>query len=92
MMKIAVDRSTPGFWVIYFMVHFCLFMIIQFVIHLLWTALTSEPYLNELAKMAFESFCYSITLTLIRLVRYHIGRRRYQKNPVDRRKNNLFRE
>lgn len=91
-MKIALNRSTPGFWLLYFLVNFCFFMIILFCVRWLWFQLNHEAYHLELGEMAFESLFYAVIITVTKLIRYHIGKKRYEKNPVDRRKNNLFRE
>ena len=91
-MKIAVSRSNPGFWMLYLLLHFSLLLVVLFVTRWLWAELNHGVYSMDFAEMAFESVCYAVIITTIKFVRYYIGKKRYEKNPVDRRKNNLFRE
>jgi len=92
LMKIALSRSNPGFWVLYCLVHFSFLLIVLFVTRWLWIKIASSGVGIDFAEMAFESFCYAVLLTIFKFIRYYIGKKRYEKNPVDRRKNNLFRE
>ena len=91
-MKIALSRSKPGFWALYFAVHFSLLMAIQFVVRWLWALINHHNYTLDLGEMAFESAVYAVVITVFKIIRYIIGKKRYEKNPQDRRRNNLFRE
>ena len=91
-MKIALSRSKPGFWALYFAVHFCFLMLILLVFRYLWAVINSYDYVLDLGEMAFESACYAVIITVVKIIRYIIGKKRYEKNPQDRRRNNLFRE
>ena len=91
-MKITLRRSEPSFWLLYFAVHFSFLLIVLFVFRWLWIKMTNSSMPLDLAEMAFESVCYAILITISKYIGYCIGKKRYEKNPVDRRKNNLFRE
>ena len=91
-MKIALNRSSIGFWGLYFAVHFSFLLIILGVVRMIWSKLNHGIFVFDLAEMAFESLIYAITITVVKFIRYYISKKRYEKNPVDRRKNNLFRE
>ena len=91
-MKITFDRSDPIFWVLYFLLHFCFLLAVLFFVRWLWSLLMTDSYRIDLGEMTFESIIYAIAMTVARIIRYRIGKKRYEKNPVDRRKNNLFRE
>ena len=91
-MKIAVSRSSWRFWALYLLLHFCFLMMVLFIFRQLWAKIVSRAYVLDFEEMAFESGCYAILITLVKFISYRIGKRRYEKNPVDRRKNNLFRE
>ena len=91
-MKITLKRSEPGFWALYFAVHFSFLLIVLFVFRLIWLNITKHSTSLDLAELAFESLCYAVLLTVGKYIGYRIGKARYEKNPVDRRKNNLFRE
>lgn len=91
-MKITLRRSEPGFWLLYFAVHFSFLLVVLFVFRWLWLNITKHSAALDLAELAFESFCYAILITIGKYIGYRIGKKRYEKNPVDRRKNNLFRE
>lgn len=90
-MKIALSRSKPGFWLMYCFVHFSFLLVILFATRWLWTKIAHEGVMDY-AELAFESLVYAVLLTIVKFIRYYIGKKRYEKNPVDRRKNNLFRE
>lgn len=91
-MKIAISRSSIRFWALYFLLHFCFLMMVLFIFRRIWAGIVGRAYVLDLAEMAFESCCYAVLITLVKFISYRIGKRRYEKNPVDRRKNNLFRE
>ena len=91
-MKIALNRSAPGFWALYFAVHFSFLLILLFLIRWLWAVLSQQIYVIELAEMSFEALIYAISITIIKFIRYYIGKKRYEKNPVDRRRNDFFRK
>ena len=91
-MKIALSRSAPSFWMLYFAIHFSFLMVVLYVFRWIWCQITHQTYSLDLAEMAFESLCYAVLITIGRYLRYFIGKRKYEKNPVDRRKNNTFRE
>lgn len=91
-MKIAFDRSAPGFWMLYFLTHFVSLLAVLMLVHWLWLMMNEEPYRMDLGEKVFESVVYSLAMTIIRFIRHQISRKQYEKNPVDRRKNNLFRE
>ena len=91
-MKIVLRRSDPRFWMLYFAVHFSFLLVVLFIFRWLWIKLTHASMPLDLAEMAFESLCYAILLTISKYIGYRISKRQYEKNPVDRRKNNLFRE
>lgn len=54
--------------------------------------MNSKPVAIDLGEVFFESVCYSALLSIGKFISYRIGKKRYEKNPVDRRRNNLFRE
>ncbi|MBR5370747.1 MAG: hypothetical protein IK130_00885 [Oscillospiraceae bacterium] len=91
-MKIALSRSKPSFWMLYFAVHFSFLMIVLFIVRWLWALINHNDYMFDLAEMAFESAVYALLITVFKIIRYIIGKKRYEKNPQDRRRNNLFRE
>ena len=91
-MKITLRRSGPIFWLLYFAVHFSFLMVVLFVFRWLWIRMTHANMPLDFAEMAFESVCYAILITISKYIGYCIGKKKYEKNPVDRRKNNLFRE
>ncbi|MBQ3939570.1 MAG: hypothetical protein II723_00520 [Oscillospiraceae bacterium] len=91
-MKIAISRASLRFWALYLLLHFCFLLMILFIFRWVWAEIVGKHYVMDPAEMAFESACYAVLITLIRFIRYYIGKKRYEKNPVDRRKNNLFRE
>ena len=91
-MKIAVSRSSCRYWALYLLLHFCFLMMVLFIFRQLWSKIVSRAYVLDLAEMDFESGFYAILITLVKYISYRIGKRRYEKNPVYRRKNNLFRE
>ena len=91
-MKIALDRSSPRFWMLYFGGQFSLLLIVLVLVRLLWTRVIHGSNIFDFAELAFESLVYSIIITVVKFTRYYIGKKRYEKNPVDRRKNNFFRE
>lgn len=91
-MKIAISRSSFRFWALYLLLHFCFLLVVLFIFRRLWAELNGKAYVMDLAEMAFESACYAVLITLAKFIGYVIGKKRYEKNPVDRRKNNLFRE
>ena len=91
-MKIALKRSSPTFWLFYFMIHFSFLLVVLFFVRILWFRIIHETYRLDFGEIAFESVFYAFFITLIKWIRYVIGKKRYEKNPVDRRKNNLFRE
>ena len=91
-MKIALNRSSPRFWMLYFVIHFSFLLVILIVVRWLWAQIIHADYVFDFGEMAFESGCYAVVITIARFIRYYIGKKRYEKNPVDRRKNNLFRE
>lgn len=90
-MKIAFSRSSPRFWLLYFSLHFCFFMILVLLVRLLWTHVR-DTYVIDFAEAAFEALIYALCITCFKLIRYRISQKQYKKNPVDRRRNNLFRE
>lgn len=77
---------------LYFAIHFSFLIIVLFVFRWLWFLMNNKAYTLDLAEIAFESFCYAVLITIGRYIRYCIGKKQYEKNPVDRRKNNAFRE
>ena len=91
-MKIAVNRSSPGFWPIYIGLCFSFMLIVIFLVRHLWVLISHGHNVIDLPEIAFESAVYALIVTVSRLIRYIIGKKRYEKNPVDRRKNNLFRD
>lgn len=91
-MKIAIERSQPGFWVLYFLVHFFFLLAVLFFVRWLWALMNHMEYHTDFGEMIFESLVYAVAITTFRLIRFIISKKRYEKNPVDRRKNNLFRE
>ena len=91
-MKIALSRSKPGFWALYFAVHFSLLLAVLIVVRWLWTIIANPQVSFDFGEMAFESAVYALIITVFKIIRYIIGKKRYEKNPQDRRRNNLFRE
>ena len=91
-MKIAFNRSSPKFWLLYLSVYISFLLILLFLVRWIWSLITKQVYVFDLPEMAFEACVFSISITIVRFIRYYIGKKRYEKNPVDRRKNNLFRE
>jgi hypothetical protein len=91
-MKIVLRRDSWRFWFLYFFIHFSFLLIVLFVFRWLWVLMHGRDFIFDIAETAFESFCYSVLLTLSKYIRYRISKKQYEKNPVDRRKNNMFRE
>ena len=91
-MKIALNRSSWRFWLLYFFLHFSLLLIVLLFFKWLWSTMNSKPVAIDLGEVFFESVCYSALLSIGKFISYRIGKKRYEKNPVDRRRNNLFRE
>ena len=91
-MKIALNRSSVGFWMLYLIFHFSFFLVLLFLVRWIWSCIVHSAYVIDFPEMAFEACAYAIAITVVRFIRYYIGKKRYEKNPVDRRKNNLFRE
>ena len=91
-MKIALNRSSPRFWLLYLVVQFCFLLILLFFIRWLWAVINGKSYVIDFAEISFEAGIYADTITLIKLIRYYIGKKRWEKNPVDRRRNHMFRE
>ena len=91
-MKIALDRSSWRFWLFYFLLHFSLLLIVLLLFKWLWMTMHSRSYAMDLGEVCFESACYALILSICKFISYRIGKKRYEKNPVDRRRNNLFRE
>ena len=90
-MKITFDRNLPGFWTLYFILHFCFLMALLVCVRLIWSHIRTD-YVFDLAEAAFESLIYAVCITVFKVIRYRISKKQYEKNPVDRRKNRRFRE
>jgi hypothetical protein len=58
----------------------------------IWCQIAHQVYTLDLAEIAFESFSYAVLISIGKYIRYRISKKQYEKNPVDRRKNNAFRE
>lgn len=91
-MKIALNRSNPRFWFLYFAGHFSFLLVILFLVRWLWSLIVQEQLVLDLGEMAFESLVYAFLITTVKIIRYIISKKQYEKNPVDRRKNRMFRE
>ncbi|MCQ2416880.1 MAG: hypothetical protein MJ071_03600 [Oscillospiraceae bacterium] len=91
-MKISINRSSIGFWMLYFLMHFSILLVVLVFFRWLWIMIVQPTYTLDFAEMAFESACYSLIVSIFKYISYYIGKKRYEKNPVDRRKNNMFRE
>ena len=91
-MKIALNRSSLGFWMLYFALQFSFLLIVLFIFRWLWFSMNGNPEMPDWAELAFESASYALLISIAKYIRYRIGKARYAKNPVDRRRNNLFRE
>lgn len=91
-MKIALNRSDPRFWLLYFFFHFSLLLFSLIIFKWLWSEICSHAYALDLGEACFIAVCYAVILTISKIILYRIGKKRYEKNPVDRRRNNLFRE
>ena len=91
-MKIALNRSDWRFWLLYFFLHFSLMLFSLVIFKWIWSQICSRSYAIDLGEACFIAVCYTTILTICKFILYRIGKRRYEKNPVDRRRNNLFRE
>ncbi|MBP0972084.1 MAG: hypothetical protein IKX57_03035 [Oscillospiraceae bacterium] len=91
-MKIALNRSDWRFWLLYCILHFGLLAFSLIIFKWLWAQLNSRTCVIDLSEVCFIAAAYALILTFSRLIIYRIGKKRYEKNPVDRRRNNLFRE
>ena len=91
-MKIALNRSDWRFWLLYCILHFGLLSFSLIIFKWLWAQLNSRTCVIDLSEVCFIAAAYALILTVSRLIIYRIGKKRYEKNPVDRRRNNLFRE
>lgn len=91
-MKIALNRSDPRFWLLYFFFHFSLLLFSLIIFKWLWSEICSLTYALDLGEACFIAACYAVILTVSKIILYRISQKQYEKNPVDRRRNNLFRE
>ncbi len=91
-MKIALNRSDGRFWLLYFFLHFSLMIFSLVIFKWIWSRICSRSYAIDLGEAFFIAACYALILTISKIIIYRIGKKRYEKNPVDRRRNNLFRE
>ena len=91
-MKIAFNRSDWRFWLLYFFLHFGLLTFSLIIFKWIWSQIFSKAYAIDLGEACFIAAAYSLLLTVSKMIIYRIGKKRYEKNPVDRRRNNLFRE
>ena len=85
-MRIAINRSQPGFWAIYFVLHFLFLFFVLLFVRFLWALSSNVDFNPNYAELLFECLVYAVVITTVRIIRYIIGKKRYEKNPVDRRR------
>ncbi len=76
----------------YFLLHFSLLLMILFGFRFFWITHVRQNEAMDFACLACEAAVYALLVTAAKCIRFFIGKKRYEKNPVDRRKNTLFRE
>ena len=91
-MKITLNRSDGRFWLLYFFLHFSLLLFSLLIFKWIWSEICNLTYALDLGEACFIAACYAVILTVCKYIYYRISQKQYQKNPVDRRRNNLFRE